>query len=600
MAAGNFTSAMVSLKASSFGIVDYVVFAAFLCVSGAVGIFFSCRSKGTTGEYLFGNRQMKPIPVGISAGVSFMASGALIGIPAEIHVNGYHYLFGVFFGVVACFCGNMLIANVVYPLHMTNLNQYFLQRFNSKVLIYITNVVVIGCILHYMGFCMLGTVIAFSSITTGQVSIVLALVIGGVVGIFYTSIGGLKAVVWTDVIQSSIMFIGIVVVVIKSAVDTDGGLPRILEENRKWGRIHYLDWSPDITIRHTMWGMIIGCFCNWLVWSSQPAMVQRLCSTEKQRDAYIVAAVASLVFLTFTMFPAWAGINIFGYYASIGCDIHKANWIKENEIVLYFIRDRLSIPGFQGLFIAALYSGSLSSLSSGLNAASAIIWKDIAQPMFNIQISERKATLVCKVIVVIFGILSMLWCYALYRFGGLILQVTASIDSSIYGVYFGLFMLAIFFRYINSKGAIAGMLVAFTLTIWLGLCSLLYGRSKNPPLSSPVENCYHNGTSVALIQNATSVNTCDAKSKKFFDFVYSISYVWLAPICLTTLIIVSSVVSVCTESSGSREIDEKLLFPLCRSGICTRRKYRMNSRRNGSTDSKDEEELGERFPTTSA
>lgn len=555
-------ASLVHFTESSFSVIDYIVFSLFLCISGAVGIFFYCRGQKTTGEYFLGNRQMKPIPVGISAGVSFMSSGVLVGIPAELYVNGYHYMFGLFFSVLAFFVGNVLVTYIVHPLKMTNLNQYFLKRFKSKILMYIVNCVVLGCIFHYMGFCMLGSVIAFHSITAGQVSIVVGLVIGGVVGVFYTSIGGLKAVVWTDVLQSVIMFLGTFIVVVKSVVDTPGGFGAIIEANKRYGRFHQVEWSPDPTIRHTMWGMIIGCFCNWLVWSSQPACVQRICSTPTRWDGLIVCGVTAVVFAVFTVLPILAGINIYGYYATRGCDIYAANWIDQNEIILYFIRERLNFGGFQGLFIAALYSGSLSSLSSGLNAASNIVWNDLTKPMLQIEVSEKKATLICKMIVVVFGILSMLWCYTLYRFGGLILQVCASIDASVYGAYFGLFLLAVFIRKANSKGAMVAIVFSFIITLWLGLGSLLYGKSKKPKLETPLEHCANHTVVAPYSGNMTATSVVEYS---FLETIYSISYIWLSPICLTTLMFVGILVSLCTSRCDRKEaVDPKLLFPLCR------------------------------------
>lgn len=562
MSFNNSTFPLLMQKAPvTFGIVDYVVFGGFLAISGGVGIFFSCRSQKTTNEYFFGNRHMKPIPVGISAGVSFLSAAGFIGLPAETYLNGYNYMIGTFFGSIAFCIGNMLIACVIHPLKMTNLNQYFAKRFKSKTILLMSHIMVLACIIHYMGLCMISSVIAFNGITGGQVSIVVALLIGFFVGIFYTSLGGMKAVIWTDVIQFGIMFIGVTIVLVKTIFDTPGGTAAIIAKNVEYSRIHAPNWSTDPTIRHTMWGMIIGAFFNWLIWSSQPASVQRLCSTRSQKDGYIVAITAGLVFIFFSFLPSWVGLMMFGYYASQGCDVHAAGWVKGNQIILYYVRDRLSFPGFQGLYVAAAYASSLSSLSSGLNAAAAIIWKDITQPILKVEVSERAATIISKVIVILFGLVSIIWCYTLSTFGALILQVGASIDSSIYGSYFGLFLLALFFRYVNSRGAIVGILASFSITVWLGLSSLLHGKHISSNLPSIVDSC-------TSYNDTTPLNITVSEVPRDEPFsIYNISYIWLSPISLSCLVMVSLMVSACTRPGNQKPVNPKYLFPLVRPGF---------------------------------
>lgn len=561
MSSGRFnndSSLLVNLADPSFGAIDYVVFAGFLCVSGMVGIFFSCRGQDTTGEYFFGNRKIQPIPLGMSAGISFMSAIALVGTPAEMYINGYSFIVAMFFGSLGYFLACVLISYIVHPYRMTTLNHYYAERYNSKLLNYVANVMVIACIFHYMGTCMLGSVIAFTSITGGQVTIVMGLVIGATVGIFYTSIGGLKAVVWADVLQMSIMFLGILIVIFKSMTDVSGGMQTVNTLNLKYNRIHPPVWSPDFRVRHTMWNLMIGAFLDWSIWSGQPAAVQRLCSTRTRKDAYIASGVATLMLFAFSILPAWAGINVFAYYVSKGCDVYAAGWIKNNEIILYYVREQLNFPGFQGLFIASLFAGSLSSLSSGLNTASAMIWKDMVKPVLPFEVTEARATFISKLIVVAFGVLGMLWCYILNSFGGLIIQVSSSTSASMFGSYFSLFVVGIFVPFVNYKGAIAGLVTSFGVTLWLGIGSLMYGKPVSVMnMTTTTEYC--NKTVVPEVTSSLEI-----KERTPLENIYSISYLWLTTICLLISLLVSIFVSLCTGIRSPSEVNENLLFPLYR------------------------------------
>ena len=123
----NITNAtLVRLAPVTFAALDYVVFALFLSVSAAVGVFFYCRSDKTTKDYFLGNRQIGPIPIGISSGVSFMSTASFMGLPAEMYVNGYSHTFtiiGAFFGFFLSAC---LVTNITQPLGIKSPNDYFL------------------------------------------------------------------------------------------------------------------------------------------------------------------------------------------------------------------------------------------------------------------------------------------------------------------------------------------------------------------------------------------------------------------------------------------------------------------------------------------
>lgn len=492
------------------------------------------------GEYFYGKRKMRPVPNGISMAVSFMSSIALMGNPAEMYTHGYSYMIGAFAGSLGYFLFCVMVVHVLHSLKVTSLNQYLVDHFKSEKVGIAANLIVLACIFHYMGSCMLGSIVALTSATGGQISFIWGLVIGATVGIFYTTIGGLKAVVWTDVLQTGVMFIAIVVIIVKSILDTPGGMRGVVEMCKSYDRFHRPIWSLDPTIRLTMWNLLLGVFVDWGSIAGQPANIQRLCAIESKKDAYIASAVAGLLFAVLSILPSWAGLNIYGYYASRGCDIHAAGWIRPNEVIVYYVRDRLAVPGFQGLFVAALFAGSLSSLSSGLNCASAIIWKDTVQPLLPFRVTEGKATFISKACVVLLGVLGMIWCYVLDLFPGIILQVSSSTSSAMYVSYFAVFLNVILFRFTSIKGVLSGLFIGCGFTLWLGIGSLLHGSGSASFLPSTTETCDPNVTKAfqppALIQKEIVEKG---------ESVYSVSFLWLSVICLCVSILVNVIVSGC-------------------------------------------------------
>ena len=347
-----------------------------------------------------------------------------------------------------------------------------------------------------------------------------------------------------------------------SIIDTPGGLPTIIDLNQRYGRFHALDWSFNPTVRHTVWGLCVFNFFNWMLYAVQPAYVQRMAALRSKRDCYIAATVGGAIWIFFCSFPSWAGVNIFGYYASKGCDVYARGWAQRNDIISYYVRDRVNFPGFQGLFLASLFAGSLSSLSSALNAFSALVWDDVIRPRLPFAVTEVRAVICSKSIVVLAGVLGMSWCFGLHSFGSLILQLAQSLDASLYGAYFALCLFSATVVWINAKGAIVGVVVSFAFTGWLAIGSLLRGKSSAPHMQTTMENC----PPAAAVNATDSIPVEVAQARSLLDSFYSISYLYFPALCLLVFLSVALVVSLCTGRKKGQ--DPRLLLPGCRRFRC--------------------------------
>lgn len=194
----------------AFGIEDYAVFGSLIFVSLLVGIFFAIRDKkhNTSVNYFLGNRNQKALPLGISFVVTFQSSIILLGTPAEIYLYGLQYgiqLIGVF---VSFILAAVIVAPLYHPLNVTTCYEYYYLRYGTHSVRYLG--VLLGTLYYtiYMGVVFNGAALALES--TAGLPIWLSIVIFGSASITYTSLGGMKAVIWTDVLQSVVMLCGIV------------------------------------------------------------------------------------------------------------------------------------------------------------------------------------------------------------------------------------------------------------------------------------------------------------------------------------------------------------------------------------------------------
>ena len=193
-----------------------------------------------------------------------------------------------------------------------------------------------------------------------------------------------------------------------------------------------------------------------------------------------------------------SGVVIYGKYRD--CDPVTLGIIeRHDQLVPYFVMDTLSkYPGVAGLFVACVFSGSLSTLSSGFNALAAITWEDLLKkPLKNIH--PHNQVKFVKFLAMFYGLLAIGLSYLVGSLGT-VMQVSLSIVGSLNGPLFALFSTAILFRFVNSKGALTGLLIGFVISLSISIGSIIVPR---PHISLPTtyDNCtndiYHHFVELA-------------------------------------------------------------------------------------------------------
>ncbi|KAH3892684.1 hypothetical protein DPMN_016809 [Dreissena polymorpha] len=224
------------------------------------------------------------------------------------------------------------------------------------------------------------------------------------IAVVYTSLGGIKAVVVTDVVQGVIM-IGMIFAILICGCIRVGGVSEVIEINRQTGRLQIFDFDPNPYKRHTFWTLAIGC--GWICAgiSLSPPIVQRLNSTRSIGDAKKVAAMSIQCFVILQILVMCEGLVAYAYFSQKGCDPIALQHISNpNQIIPYLVTDLFAgVPGITGLFLAALCSASLSTISSLLSSISAVTSEDFIRPRFK-KASEQSLTQFSKVSVVLAGV----------------------------------------------------------------------------------------------------------------------------------------------------------------------------------------------------
>nr|XP_039267207.1 sodium-coupled monocarboxylate transporter 1-like [Styela clava] len=587
-----------------FHTVDYVVFATMLFISASIGVFFAIRSrrKGTTstGDYLMASREMSYGPVSLSLIASFMSSVTIIGLPAEYYVYGTMF---TWFGVVYLLLPIILIAiyiPVFYDLGIASTYEYLELRYNKFTRLAVTCLYLILSTL-YGGIVTYGPALALSKVT--GLNMWGSIICTGGVCMFYTTLGGLKAVIWTDVLQSILMLSGFVIVIIQGSINL-GGFSNIWEAAQDGGRIDFHSFEIDPRIRHTFWSILIGGSILWTsIFGVNQSQVQRYICCRTRRDANIAIIISGIGLIIIMILAAMTGLTIYATYED--CDpINNGDVDKADQLFPYIIMDIVGhLPGIPGLFVAAVFSSSLSTISSGINAMACVTLEDFIRPLTDWR--DLSYTRTSRVLVLLYGCIYIMVAYLASEIGGLI-RMSYSIHGIIGGPITGIFTIGMLASWVNSHGAMSGLLAGLASTTWLFVGSTIYPSPSiyTRPLHRSTDGCdgydTSNATNVLLITNQSyspieistpsyysvehsnasfeyqtvdgtlqtitnDVDQNDGERPPIAEF-YALSYLHFATVGFLSTILVTMLVSALTGCTGKKGVHDDLLVPCLRSG----------------------------------
>uniref|UniRef100_A0A672NQ72 Sodium-dependent multivitamin transporter n=1 Tax=Sinocyclocheilus grahami TaxID=75366 RepID=A0A672NQ72_SINGR len=528
-----------------FTIIDYVIFALLLVASMAIGLYYAFTGgrQSTTQEFMYADRSMKCLPLSLSLMATFQSAVAIIGTPAEVYANGTQYWF-----IGCCYILGLLIpAHIFIPmfyrLHLTSVYQYLELRFCKAVRICGT-VTFIFQMVVYMGVGIYTPALALNAVTGFHLwGAVLAT---GLVCTLYTALGGLKAVVWTDVFQTVVMFTGQLAVIIVG-VHQAGGLSDAWVKVRDGGRISGIDLNPDPTVRHTFWTLGVGgVFLMLSLYGVNQAQVQRYLSSRTEKEAVMSCYMVFPCLQVALMLSCLMGLVMFACYGN-NSPLEQQYITSKDQMVLYFVMDMLqNFPGLPGLFVACLFSASLSTISSAFNSLATVTMVDLIKPHYSM--TEARATLLSKMLALSYGIICVAMAYVVHLMNSSVLQAALSIFGMVGGPLLGLFCLGIFFPCANSIGAVAGLAAGLVMAFWVGIGGFL---SRMP---SSVQVLPFNSTNTS--ENITVPAGLNG--------LYSLSYMWYSALNSSTVVLIGLIISFMTGPTKGDDVASGTVYPVMR------------------------------------
>ncbi|XP_072905820.1 sodium-coupled monocarboxylate transporter 2 isoform X1 [Hemitrygon akajei] len=540
---------------------DYVVFALLFVISSGIGVFFAIkeRKNATSRAFLVGGRQMVCVPVALSLTASFMSAITVLGVPAEVYRYGASIILFCFaFSFVVVLTAELFLP-VFYRSGITSTYEYLELRFNRVVRVAATIIYILQTIL-YTGVVVYAPALALNQAT--GFNLWGSVFATGIICTFYCTLGGLKAVVWTDVFQMIVMVLGFLTVLIQGTIQL-GGSNNMWKIARNGQRLNVFDFSVDPLRRHTFWTLIVGGTFTWLgIYGVNQSTVQRCISCKSERHGKMALYLNLLGLWVINVCAVFSGLVMYAFY--VNCDPWTAGFISaSDQLMPYFVLEILGhLPGLPGLFVACAFSGTLSTVAASINALATVTYEDFIKQCFP-NVSDKMSTWISKGLCIVFGVVCTSMAVAASLMGG-ISQAALSIHGMCGGPMLGLFSLGILFPCANWIGAFGGLAVGIFLSFWPAIGGFVYPASASRTLSLHLSTngCLPLDILESLSTQSPTLTPQERDRPTLADGWYSLSYLYYSPLgCLGTLI-AGLLISFMSGSNNTSTVRPTLVRPV--------------------------------------
>jgi len=427
-----------------------------------MGLRFS-RRQTSTEAYFVAKRSIPSWAMGISLFATIITSLTYIAYPGSAYAKDWANLIPGFMIVIVL----AIVGFVIVPFYREAVGmsayEYFGNRFGKTARLYSSLAFALA---HFskMGFIFYMLALVVSSMTGWPLSQVIFWV--GAVTIFYSLIGGIEAVIWTEVVQGILKATGALICLGYLFLKTPGGPSasfKLAWDNGKFGMGSLsLDFSqPTIIVL-----VIYGFFWYLQRYVADQTVVQRYLVAKSHREALKGISLGAILCV-----PVWAlfmlvGTMLWSFYRLSGT-VLPSFITKPDQVFPHFLSTEIPV-GLAGLFIAALMAAAMSGLASDLNCLSVVCVEDF-YGFFRKGTSDRKRLNIAKIIVGLTGMLAVAMGLVLARTQGTALNMWFTVSSIASGGLAGLFLLAFLCKRANKEGVTFGIVACLLFTGWATL-----------------------------------------------------------------------------------------------------------------------------------
>ncbi len=446
----------------TFTLIDYAVFFVYLAATASIGLWF-VRGQRDLNEYFLAGRSMGSLVVAMTVLASLFSGISFLAAPGEGYANGPVFYLVTLGFLIATPLTNIVFLRFYYNSRFFTAYQYLEERF-SVTLRTLASLSFILRVLLWLAAATYAPALALEQVT--GLPLWFTILCTGIVTTIYTTFGGMRAVIWTDIMQLLVLFGGQLLIVFVAVSQVPGGLGRVIELGQQGGRLN-LSTSFDPTVRITLWGLILGAaFLHLVQMATDQVSVQRYLTARNLRTARRGLWIKLLLALPVSGLFYGTGLVLYAFYAVHGDPLAAGKITKVDQILPFFVVSQLP-HGLPGLFIAAIYAASMSTISAGINSLTSASLVDFYQRLWrNPDRSEHHQLRLARVLTLSYGALVIALAFLVERLGTL-LEATNKVISLVGGPLVGLFLLGMVVARSTARGAVVGWASGMAMTIWI-------------------------------------------------------------------------------------------------------------------------------------
>ena len=439
---------------------DWIVIVVYLVSMLGIGLHFYLREKrNSTSDFFVGGRSIPFWAAGVSLYAANTSSISYIAIPAKAFETNWQYLTNNLVAVIGLMFVAVWIVPVLRRLDLMSVFSYLEKRFHPAIRMLSSGLCILVQLGSRMSVILFLPSLAIATIT--GIDVVWSVLMMGGFTIVYTAMGGMKAVVWTDVVQLVVKMGGALFAIGFMIYGLKGGFSEFVSVAAAEDKTRLFDFSFDLT-KATVWGFIfLVLFDVVLTFPKDQVLMQRTLSTKSDKDAGRSIWTFALIMIPGGFVFYTIGTALFVYY--------KAHPERMNPLLSIdatfplFIAAELPM-GITGLIIAGIFAAAMATLSSIMNSVSTLASVDFYEKLVK-HPTPRKSVIFAEVMTVLAGLIGIAFALVLSRYDiHSLFDVSIELAGLLGGGFAGAYTLGMFTRRANSPGVAIGVASAIVLT----------------------------------------------------------------------------------------------------------------------------------------
>jgi sodium-coupled monocarboxylate transporter 8/12 len=450
---------------ANFSWLDYTIFGVYLLASVAIGLF-SARGQETMKDYFLAGQKVNRFVVAMTIMAALFSGISYIAGPAEVYKNGIAFSLVMLSFFIATPFTALYVLPYFYNNRYFTAYHFFQDRFSLSVRLLASGLFILRVSL-WLAAATYAPALALEKVT--GLPLWFTILCTGMLTTVYTVFGGMKAVIWTDVMQLAVLFGGQLLIVIVATTKIPGGLAGIWDTAAADGRLN-ISFSFSPAEHATFWATIVGgAFLSLVQMATDQVSVQRYLTAGSLREARRALWIKLWMMLPVLTLFYGTGLVLYAFYKIHGDPLAAHLIQKEDQILPYFVVTQLP-AGLSGMLIAAIFAASMSTVSAGVNSLTSATLCDFYQTLSKPDsLTEKSLLSKSRWYTLFYGALVTGFAFFISTMQSNLVQSVNTIIALVGGPMLGLFLLGIFTKKADTRGAIIGCVAGFVGLVAINL-----------------------------------------------------------------------------------------------------------------------------------